>query len=256
MHAQVSAALRKKWGSSAFETFGAPISVSSLAQGYLSFGIVSVLHDHALGNRCTVAELEAVSDYWGHITYLFGVPEHLIPGTAEQMLDLSDSVAAHVGSPSPWTSEIAPILLDVLGETMMQDIGLDTWWSRRLLGTMSRHVLMPVMLGHMTHMFGPEVVRTMLANTHYHAIDLDRWTLIGAAAARAAVGASRLHHAIRSLGGWRAEPAPPVDPLLKALHTRYRAHAQRVQNLGEATYTGHDDTHTRADDLSARTATP
>jgi hypothetical protein len=75
MHAQVSAALRRKWGGDAFEAFGAPISVSSLAQGYLSFGIVPVLHDHALGNHCTVAELEAVSDYWGYITYLFGAPE-------------------------------------------------------------------------------------------------------------------------------------------------------------------------------------
>ncbi|CAM4516671.1 oxygenase MpaB family protein [Nocardia ninae] len=246
MHAQVSRALRKTWGPDAYDQYGAPISASGLAAGYLAFGLVPLFYDHALGHTCTPADMEAVTDYWGYIAYLLGAPAYLIPDTATDIIDYGDYIVTHIGEPSAWTPEVARVLVDTTTDIPLS-LAPDTAWARQILSPVSRHLFTPLLLGHLTHLFGPTVVSTAIAHTRYRTLNLNSWAILGGALSMTLVRGSSIGHQLRTLGGRRTLPTPPVDPLIKALHTRYHAYTQRHTNL-TTVYNSHD--HTTTSDLA------
>lgn len=140
MHAQVRAALRRKWGPDHYAEHGDPISSTDMALGVPAYGVINLLIDASFGRKVSAADLDDVTMYWAYTAFRFGVSEYILPRNGMEAIQQFDYTLSTYGKSSRWGDEVAKALLDYVHESMT-DTGVPaTDRTNRLIG-------FPLMLG-------------------------------------------------------------------------------------------------------------
>lgn len=140
MHAQVRAALRRKWGPAHYAEHGDPISATDMALGVPAYGVVNLLIDASFGRKISAADLDDVNMYWAYTAFRFGVSEYILPRNGMEAIQQFDYTLATYGKASRWGDEVAEALLDFVHESMTDTGSAATDRLNRWIG-------FPLMLG-------------------------------------------------------------------------------------------------------------
>lgn len=179
MHSQVRAGLRRSWDPESVDRDGCPISCTAMLMGAISFGLLPMLVDQALGREYSQSDLDDAWIYWAHIAFVFGVSEDVIPATAIDAVEVLNHYLPYTGGPTDATAEMSGA-----AATHLSDEG------GRL--TVKGRVMAGPLLGMMAYFGGEPAVRALIATTPVHDISLTRWVRLIGVVARVNVWMNRV----------------------------------------------------------------
>lgn len=231
MHSLVRRGLIKKWGPEFLAHHGNPISSSHMAFGASTFGLSMLLFDMKAGRRYTRDDLDAVALYWGYVVYVFGAHEDVVPKTADENMRFGDYMLMTMGEPTEWTPELVKgTVFEILRPVLDND--------NRIVRTLARRVMFPIVMGFTKYIVGPGIVDEILRHSP-HDRGFSVWESAGRAVAYGAVLHKRLLDRMPGRDARRAartrSGAPIYRPLLDMLSKQAAAAGTKHSN-----YTSHD----------------
>lgn len=179
MHSQVRAGMRRSWSDEDFSREGCPISATAMLMGAISFGMLPMLVDIAHGRRHSRQDLDDAMIYWAYIAYIFGVPEEVIPTTADDGIEILNHFLPYTGGPTQATADMSGAAAEALSD------------ADGVLTSRGRATAAPL-LGAMAYFGGEPATRALIATTPVHDIRIDHWIRLAGVLAQANVWVNRV----------------------------------------------------------------